>query len=326
MEDAIKIAYYRGQASLRSRNEPNVHQGMLTVGLGAKELTQYLAGFDASVEFACFNSPNSVTLSGDISTLSVVEIRLKADGYFARRLHVDLAYHSRYMTGISDIYKSMLDQDCQSLSFERSHTAMFSSVFGREIDQATDSEYWQMNMASPVYFDRAVHEMISGRDGANFLVEIGPSGVLAGPIAEIKSSLPGEGSHINYHTVFRREQQDLRSLFEVAGRLFIAGAKLDMAMVNRQDGGTPRVIVDLPNYAWNHDQRFWHESEASKDWRFKLFPPHDLIGSKVLGTSWHAPVWKKDLKLDDIPWLRDHKVRVYLSSCIDFTNEFVAWL
>lgn len=308
MEDAIKAAFYRGQASVKDQKGPKVDQGMLAVGLEAQELTKYLAGLDPPVEVACYNSPNSVTLSGNVGVLSVVEARLKADGHFARMLHVDLAYHSRYMIGISDIYKSLLDRDFQSMPFSQNHIVMFSSVFGRKLDRATDSKYWQMNMASPVYFDQAVREMTSGRTGANFLVEIGPSGALAGPISQIKASLPQQGSHIQYYTTIRRGQEDLKPLFEVAGRLFISGAKMDMAMVNRQDSRSPRVIIDLPNYVWNHVERFWHESEASKDWRFKLFPPHDLIGSKVLGTSWHAPIWKKDLKLDDIPWLKDHKV------------------
>ena len=308
MEDAIKAAFYRGLASVKARKGPQVDQGMLTVGLEAQELTKYLAGLDPPVEVACYNSPNSVTLSGFVSMLSVVEARVKADGHFARMLHVDLAYHSRYMIDISDTYKSLLDQDFQSVPFSQGHIVMFSSVFGRELDRATDSKYWQMNMASPVYFDQAVREMTSGRNGANFLIEIGPSGALAGPISQIKASLPQQDSQLHYYTTFRRGQKDLESLFEVAGQLFISGAKVDMALVNRQDNRSPRVIIDLPNYVWNHVERFWHESEASKDWRFKLFPPHDLIGAKVLGTPWHAPIWKKNLRLEDVPWLRDHKV------------------
>lgn len=85
-----------------------------------------------------------VSHSGNVGVLSVVEARLKADGHFARMLHVDLAYHSRYMIGISDTYKSLLDRDFQSMPFSQGHIVMFSSVFGRELDRATDSTYWQV--------------------------------------------------------------------------------------------------------------------------------------------------------------------------------------
>ena len=285
---------------------------MLAVGLGAQELTNYLTELDSPVEVACYNSPTSVTLSGCVGMLLIVEARLKAGGHFARMLHVDLAYHSRYVGDISHTYKNLLDQDYQSKPFSKLPISMYSSALGHKLDRATDSSYWQLNMASPVYFEQAMREMVSVPDSANFLIEIGPSSALADPIAQIKASLPQQGSEIQYHTTLRRNQEDLKYLFELAGHLFVAGAKIDMVVVNRLENCSPRIIVDLPNYAWNHSERYWYESQASKDWRFKLFPPHDLIGGKVLGTSWHAPTWKKDLKLEDIPWLGDHKVRYYL--------------
>lgn len=68
----------------------------------------------------------------------------------------------------------------------------------------------------------------------------------------------------------------------------------------------PAFIVDLPNYAWNHTVRYWEEGESSRDWRFRRFPHHDLLGNKILGTSWEAPSWKKSLRLEDVPWLGDH--------------------
>lgn len=104
----------------------------------------------------------------------------------------------------------------------------------------------------------------------------------------------------------------MSALFDVAGRLFISGASLDVTKVNKQEPEfqepKPSVIVDLPNYRWNHSMKYWHESESSKDWRFRQFPHHDLLGSKLLGTPWHAPSWKKVLRIEDLPWLTDHRV------------------
>ena len=314
MEDAIKAAFYRGQASVQVQKHSKACEGMLAAGTGAEKALNYIGGLESPVEVACYNSPNGVTLSGRITALKEVKARLEEDGHFARMLHVDLAYHSRYMEGISDVYKRLLDRDFLSRPFSPAQVKMFSTIFGRELDRATDSKYWQMNMASPVIFDQAVREMAAGRGGADFLIEIGPSGTLAGPIAEIKRELSQAGSHIQYCSAFQRGQEDLKSLFEVAGRLFISGAEVDMSMVNRQNEGSPSLIVDLPNYVWNHSTQYWHESEASKDWRFRLFPHHDLIGSKVLGTSYYAPVWKKALKVDDLSWLKDHRVRLYFYS------------
>lgn len=308
IEDAIKAAFYRGQASTQAQTSSKSNEGMLATGLGAQVVARYLTNLDSQVEVACYNSPNSVTLSGNVDALTAIRARLEADGHFARMLHVDLAYHSRYMDRISDAYRSLLDEDVRPRPFSEDQISMFSSVLGHKLDRLTDAKYWEKNMLSPVYFDQAVRAMILEPNGADFLIEIGPSGALANPIAEIKASISKRGSDIQYCTAMQRGQENLKSLFEVAGRLFIADAKVDMSTVNRQESYTPAVITDLPNYVWDHTTQYWHESEASKDWRFRLFPPHDLIGSKVLGTSWYSPIWKKDLKVDDIPWLKDHKV------------------
>lgn len=282
MESAIKVAFYRGQASAQVRKDSQTNEGMLAVGLGADAVAKYLSGF-STVSIACFNSPNSITLSGHVQMLTSIKSRLEADGHFARMLHVDHAYHSSYMTGISEVYKDLLDKDVTSCPNSHSQIEMFSSVFGSRLDSIPDSTYWKENMASPVRFDEAVRAMVSGRGGADFLIEVGPSGTLGSPIAEIKATLPQQASHIQYCTAFQRGQQDLKSLFEVAGRIFLSGGTVNLENVNRQENISPRTIVDLPNYAWNHATRYWHESEASKDWRFRLFPPHDLIGSKILG-------------------------------------------
>ncbi|GME30251.1 polyketide synthase 2 [Neofusicoccum parvum] len=307
-ESAIKAAFYRGQASLAGASfgsQPEV--GMLAVGLGADAVAEYLVGVDDRVQIACFNSPNSVTLSGNAAALNETKDRLQNDGHFARMLQVNLAYHSRYMADIGQVYEGMLERDFASNIIPTGQPKMFSSVFGREMDQAADVQYWKTNMVSPVLFDGALRQMISGKGAANFLIEIGPSGALAGPVAQVKSATAG-GASIEYCTALSRGQEAVRAVFDVAGRLFVAGADVNLREVNGRSFLTPSVIVDLPNYSWNHSTKHWHESEASKDWRYRMFPHHDLIGTKVLGTTWHAPSWRKTLSLADLPWLKDHKV------------------
>jgi len=198
---------------------------------------------------------------------------------------------------------------------------MFSSVTGKLLNRDCSADYWKANMTSPVRFDEAVKELVAGRDGADFLIEIGPSGALAGPIAQIKKGLGDKGLNIQYCTASTRGKDAIKSLFDVAGRLFVAGSSIALSKVNQaQDSGTrgPSVIVDLPNYAWNHSTKYWHESEASKDWRFRKFPHHDLLGSKILGTSWNAPSWKKTLRVENLHWLKDHKVNRKSSPCSSY--------
>ncbi|KAL8895775.1 MAG: hypothetical protein Q9192_003453 [Flavoplaca navasiana] len=310
-EDALKAAFYRGQAAKNSKAE-SMSVGMLAAGLGPDAVAQYIQDSADAIQIACFNSPNSVTLSGALSSLEEVKARLVEDGHFARMLQVNLAYHSRYMTGIGQDYEALLDADFEHLTSKRTNVTMFSSVLGRELEGFTDANYWKTNMVSPVMFDQAAQAMISGKEGANFLIELGPSNALAGPIKQILATLGSQGSKVQYCTALSRGQDSIKSIYDVAGRLFASGGTINLAKVNTEMQGaqetTPSVIVDLPNYTWNTSNEYWYESESSKDWRNRMFPHHDLLGSKVLATSWHTPAWKKTLRVADLPWLKDHKM------------------
>lgn len=311
-EDAIKVAYYRGQAAKDCQISDKRPVGMLAVGLGSTEVSKYLQGMEESVHIACFNSPQSVTLSGTLDALEEVKKRLVKDHHFARLLQVNLAYHSKFMAEIGDHYEGLLLKDFESLPKKNGDCTMFSSVTAEEMSQQADASYWKSNMVCPVRFGDAVEKMISGREGANFLIEIGPSGALAGPIGQIKKAIPGNGANTQYFTALSRGQDSVNSLFKVAGQLFVSGATISLKNVNKDGAGaeavSPKVIVDLPNYTWNHSTQYWYENDASKDWRNRLFPHHDLLGSKVLGTSWHLPSWRKILRVEDLSWLKDHKV------------------
>lgn len=312
-EDAIKTAFYRGQSAKNCRRDDQSPVGMLAVGLGPDAVRPYLDGVEEHVQIACYNSPRSVTLSGLVPRLEEVRAKLVAQGHFARLLLVDLAYHSKFMADIGQDYEQLLEDEVTFADAGNSHVKMFSSVSGQQLDRSTDALYWKTNMVSPVRFSEACREMMSGREGANFLVEIGPSGALAGPVSQIKDSMGAEGRSIAYAAALTRGIDSVLSMFALAGKLFVAGAPVNFAEVNREQtekdsSQPPSVIVDLPNYVWNHTNQYWHESQASKDWRFREFPEHDLLGSKVLSSPWDSPSFRKTLLLDRLPWLRDHQM------------------
>ena len=311
-EDAIKIAFYRGQAAKDLQHETNEAVGMMAVGLGATEAQPYISESSEWVQIACYNSPNSITLSGKTSELEKIKTRMQADSHFVRLLQVNLAYHSKYMSKISEYYEKLLRQNVPSSRSTNDRTAMYSSVTGYLMDQTADASYWRENMVSPVRFGQACQEMLSAPHNADVLIELGPSGALAGPVSQIKKELPGQGSNIQYMAAAKRGPDSVIPMFHVAGRLFNSGGHVDFANVNKEednpDRPTPATIVDLPNYVWNHSAKYWHESDASKDWRFRPFVHHDLLGSKILGTPWNAPTFKKILDLKDVPWLKDHKM------------------
>lgn len=326
--DAIVAAYYRGQASKKA-DGPVEPVGMLAVGVGAQVVDKYLRPEEAKIQIACYNSPNSLTMSGTVWGLEKLSDRLKEDGHFARMLLVDLAYHSDYMSEIGDTYEKMLLRDDSMFkglhqSEKTKRVCMFSSVTGDVVPpgEGLDAAYWKRNMVSPVQFSTATSALLTNTN-ADFLIELGPSNALSGPIAQIKKNL---GRYGQYVSALKRGPDSALSVYDAAGRLFLAGdQRVSLARVNRVSQQTARVVVDLPNYVWNHSTRYWHETRASRDWRFKEFINHDLVGSKMSATGWHAPVFKAVLRLSNLPWLRDHKLGsdvVFPVSPLEFITSY----
>lgn len=305
-ENAIKIAYYRGKATSNVTFDTPV--GMLAVGLGVEKAQPYLD--DTAVQIACINSPDSVTLSGKRSELQDLESNIKKDGHFARLLQVDAAYHSKYMAPIADEYLDMLERYVEWPEQSPETVKMFSSTEGKLVSHRLGPSYWVKNMVSPVLFYQAVQHMISPAENVDLLIEIGPSNALSGPVNQIKKAV---APSVEYLPAWKRGSDALKTMLDLAGKLFIMGCDISMAYMNKDaQPAQPSTIVDLPNYSWNHSTKHWHESESSSDWRFRKFVHHDLIGNKILGSPWTRPAWKKAIKLEDLPWLRDHKVYISL--------------
>ncbi|PKX89973.1 polyketide synthase fmaB [Aspergillus novofumigatus IBT 16806] len=315
---AILNAYFRGLAG-KSVLETSP-KGMMAVGLSAKDVQPYIEGVStagADVVIACYNSPASVTLSGSASTLAELERTIKAAGHFARMLRVEVAYHSHHMTKIANRYEELLNEHGgleDGGKGNKSSNHMISTVTEDEVTaaQVCNAAYWKANMLSPVRFDGACNKMLTTKKLApNFLIELGPSNTLVGPVTQIAKA--AKLDNLTYAAANKRgREESSRAIFDVAGNLFLQNADFSLDKVNicdnTPDKVKPAVIVDLPNYQWKHSTHYWHESLASKDWRFKKFPAHDLLGSKVLGTLWQSPSWHRMLRLSDVPWLRDHQI------------------
>ncbi|OHW97941.1 polyketide synthase [Colletotrichum incanum] len=304
-EQAIQIAYYRGKATASAKYETQL--GMMAAGLGKEAVTPFLEG--TSIQVACINSPQGVTLSGVKSELVEIEKKIKDAGHFARLLLVDAAYHSKHMLPVATQYRELLLNHVQwtkQTPLRDEQPIMFSSTTGEVVNGSLGAEYWVKNMVSPVLFSSAVHDLLTAEDaGISCLLEIGPSNALGGPVNQIKKAAGFSSTKVL--SAWKRGAEALPTMLDAAGRLFNMGFPIRLAPFNDDsETESPSFISDLPNYKWDHSIKYWHESEASTDWRFRKFGHHDLLGSKILGTPWTRPIWKNVLKLKNVSWLCDH--------------------
>ncbi|KAH8706040.1 reducing polyketide synthase [Talaromyces proteolyticus] len=308
--DALAAAYYRGKAS----SGINSHGGMMAVGTGQEDAKKMIAEVKAQATVACVNSPNSITLSGDVDALETLAEIFEKRGTFARKLKVDVAYHSSHMRSCCAGYQSDImhleTQDVDEQDESEDAICMVSSVTGSLIDaEALGPYYWIRNLISPVLFSDAVKELISPADGdggntVDMLVEIGPHSALRGPIEQILSYNGIKG--IEYASMLTRGESAIETSLSLAAELFRRGLTLDIAKVN--DDSHCRLLTDLPPYPFNHTQTFRAESRLQRETLTQKNPTKSIIGAERPSMDEHERVWRGFINLDDEPWIRDHTV------------------
>lgn len=300
-EDAIIIAYYRGLLSTRQAKTG----AMAALGLSWEESRQFLV---PSVVLACDNSPGSTTISGDTEGVAQVVAAVKEarPGTLATVLKVDKAYHSHHMVEIgSDYHASMENAKVDSRAPSK---LFFSSVAGAllESPEATHlgPKYWQTNLESPVYFRAAVSDILARKDllPNPVFIEIGPHSALSGPLRQIRTQFSSEAPIIPAQV---RDQNSQSTFLSLLGTLFTLHVPVDFRSLS--PGG--KCLGDLPRYPWNHQESHWFETRATREWRLRRHPHHDLLGAKIPESTDSEPVWRNLFHLENAPWVRDHKIK-----------------
>lgn len=320
---AWSISYHRGRLSSNIRGmAPNIKGAMLATNLGPQQVQEYLNQVtEGKATVACINSPSSVTLSGDAAAISQLEVMLKDNGHFARRLKVDTAYHSPQMYLIADLYLNAI-RDIQTFSSNNQNVKMFSSVTGRLIeDSDLGPSYWISNMVNQVDFLGAVRSLCRHSDSVNarrvkypyvdVLLEIGPHAALAGPIKQILNTEDSKFAEVSYMSILERGIAANLTALKAVGRLFQYGYPVDIAKVNNEQT-TPRndgFLVDIPPFPWNRNNKYWGEPQISKNHRFRKYPRKDLFGAQTIEGLPHEPRWRNMIRLAEIPWVENHKVQ-----------------
>lgn len=296
--EAITIAYYRGYVNKGIKKSG----GMAAVGLGAQQVIPYLAD---GVVVACDNSPQSITISGDKDVLQDVcrVIKEKEPDALVRLLKVPVAYHSHHMHDLGDSFESLLKGKLHS---KVPVIPFFSSVKSKQLQEpgSLNAAYWRENLENPVLFTDAVSLLLKTQSSSSrsVFIEIGPHSALAGPLRQIFKA-HGTGQQA-YATALTRGKDSAESVLKLAGELFVQGVPMNLSRISPMGN----VVTDLPLYPWNHEKEFWAESRISKEWRFRKYPQHELLGSKTLESSKFQPAWRNVLRLEAVPWLRDHQV------------------
>lgn len=87
LEDAIRVAYFRGVASTNLAKKITGKGSMMAAGLSKEEALPLLAALTkGKAVIACSNSPSSITISGDDVAIEELCLLLERKKIFVRKL------------------------------------------------------------------------------------------------------------------------------------------------------------------------------------------------------------------------------------------------
>lgn len=326
--DAIRVAYYRGVHAHLALGPRGKRGKMMAVEMSLAQATAFCSGFgnDRALVVAASNSQTSCTLAGSADIVDEAHARLNEKDTFARVLKVDTAYHSPHMEPCGTPYLKSMEKCGVKVRKGRKQCEWYSSVWGSEgrsrsfdnIDgPLLKGQYWVDNMTQAVLFSQALARALNEDQCFDFALEVGPHPALKGPSSETIKSLTGVS--LPYSGVLRRGQNAVESFAEALGLLWKSfPSPSPIITLEGLQRAFPRgephrfsTLKGLPAYSWDHPGLIWKESRASRLFRARSQPSHELLGHSVThGERDRREMhWKQVLRLNELPWLAGHRIQ-----------------
>lgn len=322
--EAVAIAYIRGRLTSDFVDSGRARGGMTAIAASKETVEEYfkMAEVSSTAVIACVNSPNSVTISGEIPSLEKVEVLAGNEDVLFRRLKVPAAYHSTEMEALADDYLNGLKCHFEDAHLDKFGATFSSPVTGGIVESTStvrDPGHWVKNMVQPVLFDDSLSAMISGQQyvsgkpavaKVDLLIEIGPHGTLQGPMKQILDGMGLQSLKTNVTTCLKRGEDASKTVKELAMMLHCKGYAVDLDKVNfPRKAGSFQVVHDLPTYQWNHSVGYWDVPQSAIDYMQRRNAHHDLLGVRIEGLNPEQAIWRNTIRISDLPWLQHHVVQ-----------------
>ncbi len=218
---------------------------MIAIQATETELTPLLEQHPHQATIAALNTPTSLVISGDHTTVTTIAHHFTTLGRRTNHLTVSHAFHSPHMDPILE--------ELRTTAKELTHTPPNLPVVSTLTGQlATDQDlrtpdYWTAQARQPVRFSDAIAELEA--QGVTTFVELGPAGVLSGLVPQAVAR-PDAVVAVPTGRTGRPEAEVLTGAL---GTLYTRGVAVDWRAFF--DGSGARTVA-LPTYAFQH-RRYW---------------------------------------------------------------------
>lgn len=289
LADAVRVIKIRSRAQAMTRGSGR----MAAIGIGDAAARELIArhGLARRVEIAGINSPDAVTLAGELQGLQALEAALRGSGKFFQMLDLDYAFHSSHMDRIEPVVLAEL----ASLRPQLGNGTFVSTVTGGALaGTELDARYWWRNIREPVRFGDGIAHLIE--QGVRLFVEVSPHSILR---TYVKQALTAAGAIGTALPTLKRGHGSAATLRQAILAAIAHGASVDP---DRFAPGESRAT--LPSYPWQRD-RFWLTPTVEGYGLVNRRREHPLLGYRL---HEHAFAWENQLDPAKLPMLADHVV------------------
>ncbi|MCL6285132.1 SDR family NAD(P)-dependent oxidoreductase [Ruegeria sp. 2012CJ41-6] len=283
LEAALKLVAERGR----------LMQSVAVGSMAAIELPegQLRSRIGEEVDIAAENAVDMTVISGETKAVTDVIGRLESADVVCRLLHTSHAFHSRMMEPVLDAFRDAVGK----ITLSPPERPYVSNVTGDWItgEQAVSPDYYAQHLRGTVRFASGLRKL--AEDDSLFLMEVGP-GTTLNNLAQM--NLKGWQDRIASTQAHPKDSMTQRSaLLDAAGRLWSAGARVDLALLR---GAPESRRVPLPTYPFQR-KRFWIDPDVSQATTNSSMSakdrPTQLIGNRTCISN---PTWVMSPKVQTI--------------------------
>ncbi|WP_345260705.1 SDR family NAD(P)-dependent oxidoreductase [Streptomyces hundungensis] len=272
--------------------------GMMSVPIPAEQLTARLERWDGQLQLAAVNGTSSAVVCGENAALDALFAELTGEEIRVRRIPVDYASHSHFVSEIRDELLALL----APLTPRRARLPFYSTVTGDLLDTSgLDAEYWYGNLRRTVRFDEATRALL--RDGCTLFVEPTAHHILKTGVQESIDAAAATAATVGS---LRRGEGGLARFATSLAEAWVRGAPVAWAAFYE---GTDARTTDLPGYAFRR-KRYWRKVPTVGGGVPDLGQTgveHPLLAAAVETAEADRHVLTGRLSLHTHPWLADHE-------------------
>jgi acyl transferase domain-containing protein/NADPH:quinone reductase-like Zn-dependent oxidoreductase/NAD(P)-dependent dehydrogenase (short-subunit alcohol dehydrogenase family)/acyl carrier protein len=263
---------------------------MAALEIGVEEAASLCAEL-TDLSIAAINGDSSVALAGGHDAVDQAVERVAGAGRFAKKMQVEVAYHSHHMNPHEDEFRTRL----AGLSGVAPREPLYSTARGVRVEGHThDEQYWWENARNPVLLGQAVKRAM--QDGYDIALEVGPHPVLAPSLKAIASGL-GKPLALA-HTQRRGRPADVAFL-QGLGSLYCAGVDVNFESFLGKGAETR-----LPLYPFQR-KRYWFEPDVNAQYRLGRPGAHPLLDQQEEGRT----AFRTEIAGPAVNWVVDHQVQ-----------------